>query len=445
MNIAPRRFFSRTIALLAMTWLVLCCAGLAQARVYIDITKPVSRRLPLALPEFQPMDGAAVSPVGAEGRSMLSANLTYTGLFEMLNPKSFLGKPNPAAVQYRRWSRIGAELLITVVYQVQGDNLTMECRLHDVTDAKQLVGRRYDGRPADVKDMMMRFADAIMQTLTGEASVFGTAIAFVAARQGPKGVAKEIAVMNFDGTGARLVTSRKDLCLYPAWSPDGKLLAYTTYRNRRPVIFIQALAGGSGRLTVNYPGVNLTPAFKPGGGLAVAMSHTGKTNIFLTDLSGKIIKQLTNGWGIEVHPSFSPDGSKMVFVSDRGGNPQVYMLNLTSGRVKRLTYGYKYAAGPEWSPRGDMIAFQLQVNGVFQIATIRPDGGGLKILTHGLSSSEGPTWSPDGRLIAYAGRKTGRYQIYLITASGELIKRLTNLPGNNTDPAWSPRGAMVQR
>ena len=82
-------------------------------------------------------------------------------------------------------------------------------------DGKQLVGRRYEGRPADLKDMMLRFADAVMEALTGEPSVFGTQIAFVAARQTPKGVVKEIAVMNFDGTGARMLTRRGDLCLYP--------------------------------------------------------------------------------------------------------------------------------------------------------------------------------------------------------------------------------------
>ncbi len=428
--------------------LVAGCLGLASeasARVYIDITKPISRRLPLALPAFMPMAGAAANPVGDEGHRRLVANLTYTGLFDLLDPKGFLGKPNPAAVKYRKWSRVGAELLITAVYRVEGDNLTLECRLFDVTEGKQLVGRRYQGRPADIKDMMLRFADAVMEALTGEPSVFGTQIAFVAARQGAKGVTKEIAVMNFDGSGVRIITRRNDLSLYPAWSPDGKLIAYTAYRNRRPVIYIQALAGGTGRVAVNHPGVNLTPAFKPGGGLAVAMSHTGKTNIFLTDLSGHISKQLTNGWGIEVNPTFSPDGNKMAFVSDRGGNPQIYVLDLTSGRVTRLTYGYKYAASPAWSPRGDRIAFQLEVNGVFQIATIRPDGGDLKILTRGLSPSEDPSWSPDGRLIAYAGRQSGRYQIYVITAAGELIKRLTSLPGDNTDPAWSPRGAALKR
>ena len=68
MNIAPRRLFLRTLTVLAASWLLLGCFTLAQARVYIDITKPVSRRLPLALTEFQPMEGTAVSPVGGEGK-----------------------------------------------------------------------------------------------------------------------------------------------------------------------------------------------------------------------------------------------------------------------------------------------------------------------------------------------------------------------------------------
>jgi TolB protein len=415
----------------------------AQARTYIDITKPISRKLPLALPNFQPMAGAVPSSLGPEGSRLLGGNLMYTGLFELLNPSTFLGPPEMGAVNYRRWSRVGAELLITGQYRLNGDMLTLECRLFDVLDGKQLVGRQYEGRPGDLKVMMNRFADAVMEALTGQKSVFGTMIAFVAARQGDKGVIKEIALMQFDGSGVRMLTHRKDLALYPSWSPDGSLLAYSAFRNRRPVVFLHALNGGSGRPIIDLPGVNITPVFDPANGnLAAALSHTGKTNIFLGDRTGKLIKQLTDGWGIDVAPSFSPDGRELAFTSDRAGSPQIYVLDTSNGQSRRICFGYKYAASPDWSPRGDRIAFQLEVNGVFQIATIRPDGTDLQVLTRGMTAHEDPSWSPDGRLLAYAGRRTGRYQIYVMTAGGEPIKRLTNLPGENTDPAWSPSGVI---
>ena len=427
------------VIILTAALAVISCSAPAWARVYIDITQPFSRKLPIALPVFQPLDGAAADAVGADGARILQKNLSFTGLFDFLNPKGFLGLPKIGAVQYRRWSVIGAELLVACEYKRQGDELTLHCSLYDVVEGKRLVGVEYGGTMAMLPDMMDRFADEIMHAVTGERSVFSTMIAFVSTKSGHK----EIMVMRYDGSGVKAVTNRGDICLYPAWSRDGQLLAYTSYVRRRPVVLLHSLRGGSGRVAVNKPGVNITPAFQPGSGnLAVAMSHTGKTNIFLMDQTGRELKRLTNGWGIEVDPSFSPDGRKMAFVSDRGGSPQIYILDLASGQVQRLTYGLKYSAAPAWSPKGDLIAFQAEINGVFQICTIRTDGSDTRVLTSGLSACEEPTWSPDGRLIAYAGRRTGRYQIYVITYEGQPIKRLTSLPGDQTAPAWSPPGVV---
>ncbi|MGD9123948.1 MAG: Tol-Pal system beta propeller repeat protein TolB [Desulfarculaceae bacterium] len=435
-------FRIKTSLLAALVVLGLLASGAAQARVYIDVTSPFSRKLPLALPQFNPTAGAASDPVGAEGTRLLSADLNFTGLFDILDPKSYLGPPQAGNVNYRRWSRIGAELLITGNYQRAGNDLTLELRLYDVAAGKLLTGNLYDGVMADLPVMIHRFADEVMLALTGERSVFRTKIAFVGARQGDRGVAKEIYLMNFDGSSVRKLTKRGDICLYPSWSSDGKLIAYSSYVKRRPAIFIQALAGGEGKVVLNRPGVNQTPSFVPGKyDMAVTTSHTGKTNVFLIDVSGRIIKKLTDGWGIEVSPSFSPDGKEMAFVSDRGGSPQIYILTLASGQLRRVTFGFKYCAKPDWSPRGDRIAFQARAkNGGFQVTTVNPQGGNVQVLTSGWGGGEDPSWSPDGRLIAYASRRTGRYQIYVMTASGQPIRRLTNLPGNNNDPAWSPRG-----
>jgi len=440
----PKKLLSLLLSL-ACLWGLLALAPPAQARVYIDVTRPFSRRLPLALPQFLPLPGSPADPVGTDGARILGDDLAFTGIFDLLDPKSFLGPPQPGNINYKKWSRVGAELLITCSYSVQDKLLTLECRLYDVVEGRLLTGRRYDGVRADLPAMMHRFADEVMLAITGRRSVFSTMIAFVNARRSPEGVIKEIYLMSFDGSRVKRLTHRQNITLYPSWSSDGKLIAYSSYRKRRPAVYVQALAGGSGRLVVDKPGVNLTPVFVPGStNLAVSMSYTGKTNIFLVDLAGRILKRLTNGWGIEVAPSFSPDGKRMAFVSDRGGSPQIYILDLRDGSVRRLSFGFKYCAAPDWSPRGDRIAFQAQVKGTFQVATIKPDGTDLQVLTRGYGGGEDPSWSPDGRLIAYTGRRTGSYQIYVMTANGDSIRRLTSLPGDSTQPAWSPRGITAR-
>lgn len=437
----------RRLLIIILTLTALCATGgPAAARVYIDITRPFSRQLPLAMPSFDPMPGAAADEIGKQGKETLERYLSYTGLFDFLDPASFLGRPEYGdKVEYGRWKKVGAELLITGFYRHEGGTLTVEMRLYDTNEGRLLVGRRYDGATKDLGAMMARFADEVIMAISGERSVFSTMIAFVGASQGAKGVVKDVYLMRFDGTGVVNLSNRGDISLYPAWKQDGSLLGYTSYRDRRPCIYVHALAGGTGKAIITKPGVNLTPAFRPGHEeLAAALSFEGKTNIYLAGLTGQILKHLTNGWGIEVAPSFSPDGRQMAYVSDRGGNPQIYILDLASGQNRRLTFGFKYCAAPDWSPKGDSIAFQAEVDGTFQVATVRPDGSGLKVLTSGWGGGEDPSWSPDGRLIAYTSRATGVYQIYVMTREGQSIARLTSFKGGATDPAWSPRGIMLK-
>lgn len=421
------------IALLAIPFILTAQPG--QARVYIDISNPVLRRMPIAIPQFTPQQGAQANQHVASGTDILVKDLNFTGLFEVLDPASYLG-PVGENVNARQWSRIGAELLVGCNYQLNGDELSMECRLFDVLDGRQLVGRRYDGSLQDLSAMMHRFADEIMTAVTGERSVFSTVIAFVHAEGGNK----NIWLMDFDGGSPRAFTRKPGLTLYPGWSQDGSLLTYSSFVNRHPAVFLHGYSGGDGRMIINQGGVNITPAIRLGGQVAASLSIGGPTNIYLTEPTGQIIKNLTNGLNIDVHPSFSPDGRQMAFVSDRGGAPQIYIANVESGEIRRLTYGHKYCAAPDWSPKGDRIAFQVNTDRGFQIATIRPDGSDLQIITN--KGGEDPSFSPDGRLIAYASRATGSYQIYVITTSGQEIGRITNLAGDNSDPAWSPRGLL---
>jgi TolB protein len=409
------------------------------ARPIIDIASPTIRKMPVALPEFSPQQGYRPDSTMAKGNEILARDLFFTGLFDIIDPASFLGDSGES-FNPRLWSRVGAELYINCQYKLQGTSLTMDCRLYDVLEGRQLAGRRYSGEPEDLADMMHRFADEIMLAVSGEKSVFSTRIAFVHS----EGNNKNIWLMDFNGDNPRPFTQQPGLSLYPAWAPDGKMLAYAQFVDRHPAIFIHSLAGGSGRMIIRTSGVSITPTFRAGGQLAASLSYgQGATNIFLSDHTGRLIKNLSNGLNIDVTPSFSPDGSQMAFVSDRGGAPQIYILDVNSGQARRLTFGYSYCAAPDWSPKGDLIAFQVRTDNGFRIATIRPDGSDLQIL-EASSGGEDPSFSPDGRLIAYSSRVSGRYQIYVIAASGQLIGQITNLSGDNSDPAWSPHGAAVK-
>ena len=140
---------------------------------------------------------------------------------------------------------------------------------------------------------------------------------------------------------------------------------------------------------------------------------------------------------IDVGGSYSPDGGRIVFESDRSGAQQIYMMNADGSNQRLITFFGGRAATPEWSPRGDQIAFTY-IPGDFNIATMSPDGKNFRKLTDGWQD-EAPTWAPNGRILQFfrTERNTGRTAIYQVDLTGENLRRLPT-PVDASDPAWGP-------
>ena len=408
-------------------------------RVYIDITQPGFVKLPIAVPDFK-MQGDDAGPA-RQMAAVIRDDLDLSGYFKVLDPAGFLESPQqmgvlPSEIRFDSWKAVGAEFLVRGQYEARGGGLNAEFRLFDVVSQKMVVGKAYEARVADARAVAHRIANEIIAALTGEAGIFDTRLAFVQA----EGDAKEIYVMDLDGQNLTAITRDRSTALSPAWSPDGTQLAYVSYVEGQPKIFIANVFSGARRAVAGYPGINITPAWHPAGGrLAVTLSKDGNPDIFLMDAQGSLLKALVSGWAIDVSPSWSPDGSKIAYVSNESGNPHIYVLDLAGGNKRRLTYEGKYNTSPAWSPKGDWIAFSSMNGGRHNIFIVRPDGSGLRALTHGEGDNESPTWSPDGRLVAFSSTREGASAIWAAVVNGEGIRRLTRLGGAQSQPSWSPR------
>ena len=173
------------------------------------------------------------------------------------------------------------------------------------------------------------------------------------------------------------------------------------------------------------------------------MAQEGNTEIYSMDLRTRRVRRLTDHPAIDTSPSLSPDGTQLVFNSDRGGSQQVYVMNVKDKKVRRISFGDGRYATPVWSPRGDQIAFTKISKGTFGIGVMRPDGSGERILATGFLV-EGPTWSPNGRVLIFfrQPRRTnastgGRPKLYSIDLTGHNERELVT-PMDASDPAWSP-------
>ena len=154
--------------------------------------------------------------------------------------------------------------------------------------------------------------------------------------------------------------------------------------------------------------MTFAPRFSPDGQKVIMslLRDDGNSNIFSMDLRSRTTTRLTNSNAIDTSPSYSPDGSKIVFTSDRGGRSQIYVMGADGSGQTRISFGDGAYSTPVWSPRGDLIAFTKQTGGEFAIGVMRTDGSGERILSTGFQQ-EGPTWAPNGRYIMFFREAAG--------------------------------------
>lgn len=435
------RFRAKKLMQVVPVLFLLLCSRSWAATDYIDINNPFIRKVPVAVPFFKAEpDGQKGSRFSREWSQLLADTLKFTGFFKILDPAGFLEDPQkagiaPPYIQFKNWTAVGAELLITGGLTFGDDIVEMELRLFDTFKARLIVGKRYRGLVKDQRRIIRRFCNEVIFALTGKKGIFTSKIGFVSTGSGNK----EIYTCDFDGFNPKQITRNKSITMSPAWSSDGKWFAYTSYVRGRPDLFIRNIKGKRGTVVSNE-GLNITPAWVPGEtNLAATLSFSGDQEIYLLTETGKIIKRLTHSRGIDVSPAWSPDGKRMAFVSKRSGTPQIYVKHMDSGRVARVTYYGRHNTQPSWSPNGDRIAYTAMEKGETNIYTVKAEGKDPVQLTFRAGENETPTWSPDGSLIAFSSTREGPSRIYVMTAFGTDKRRLLTLPGKQTNPNWSPR------
>ncbi len=428
------------IGMLLVSWVVLAAA---QTRLYIDIDQVGGHLLPLAIPKLLGED--ADPELGRRIREVLQHDLERSGLFRVVNPATYIDAVPQALdhLRYPNWSAVGAVTVIAGRLQSisAGAQLKLELVLHDVVQQQRhFNGKEYLGPPGRYREMAHRFSDLVFRQFTGEAGPFNTQVVCVTPRgSGQRG--KDIILMDYDGHEAQRLVADGTLNVVPALSPDGLLLAYTSYRGGVPNIYIRNLLTESETRVTSGSGLALAGSWSPNGRyLALSQTVDGNSDIYLYDTKQKQLTRLTTYWGIDVSPSFAPNGKRLVFTSDRIGTPQLYLTDVRGSPPFRLTYEGRYNTSPVWSPRDNTIAF---VGGAkdrsLNIYTIRADGEDLQRRTSGGDGYESPTWSPTGRFVMFTSRRGDTWQRYLMHDNGKGNYALPTHGPACLSPRWVAR------
>jgi TolB protein len=394
--------------------------------------------LRLAFPalDARALAGAAATAAG-ELESTLRADLADSRIFQIQGPAELgvLTLTGDAAKDNLQYQSLGNEVLLQGLFKTEADKIVLEGRLVDLKSGQTILGKRYRGEPSLARRMAHTFADEIVLYFTGRRGVALTTIAFTSDRDGNR--EKEIWLMDADGQGQRRITGHKSISMSPAWRPQGDSLAYVSFFEGPPGIYLVELASGKKRPLFTEGSLNISPSISPDGQqVAFARSVAGNTEIFVAGIDGGNLRRLTTSPGIDTNPSWSPSGRELAFTSSRAGNPMIYAMDAEGANVRRITFSGEYNDGASWRPDGTQIVYSSRRGNSFDVAATDLVTYESRTVTSGPGSKESPTFSPDGRRIAFAWQRGGSTQIYVMGADGTEPRQLTS-QGNNLGPEWS--------
>lgn len=416
----------------------------AGAKVYIDLSAPAEKKLPIAVEDFVFLDTketketktpADLKAIGRELMDALKDDLRFSNLFTIVKNNAPPARtPRSGEEDFEHWRSVGADILVKGAFSVGEEGLAVEVRLYDTVNEKRIMGKRYIGPASNPRRLIHYYGDELYEALTGRKGIFSTKLLFVSDKSG----VKEVYMSDYDGKNIAQVTKNKAINLSPQWSPDGKRIIYTSYKNGTPILYMLDIRTGKETVLSAREGINIGARFSPAGDeVALTLSGEKSPELHILNLKTKAYRQMTSNYGIDVSPSWSPDGKSLAFVSDISGNPHIFVLNVEDGKAKRLTFEGVYNASPAWSPDGKKIAYSRSDAGPFNIWVMNSDGSDARQMTFEGNSSS-PSWSPDGRHIVFASVLGGKSGLYVMRPMGEGLTRIPS-PGSASSPAWSPR------
>ncbi|MBL8344899.1 MAG: Tol-Pal system protein TolB [Rubrivivax sp.] len=413
----------------------LAAAGLAQplaarAQFRVEIAGVGARQAPITIATFRDE-----SLAGAPLSQVIRANLERSGVFrhvptdEPLDERSVVRLPD--------WRGRGTDALVAgSIARLADGRFDVRYKLWDLVKGTELLAQSHVAQAGDLRLAAHRISDEIYQQLTGERGVFATRIAY-----GVKaGSRYTLHVTDADGEGGHIALASPQPIISPAWSPDGRQLAYVSFEDQKAVIWVQDLVSGNRKRVANFRGSNSAPAFSPDGRtLAVALAREGLTQVYTLPVGGGNPTRLTQSNAIDTEPIYSADGRSIYFVSDRGGGPQIYRMGAGGGGAERVTFTGSYNISPTLSPDGKSLAYISRQGGAFRVTLLEMDTGTVRALSD-TTEDERPSFAPNGRLIVYASRVRGADVLMTTTLDGKIKSRLVVSSGDVREPCWGPFG-----
>ena len=403
-------------------------ASLAQAQLRVETSGVGATQIPIAIAGF-----ADETMAPQQVTAIIKGDLARSGYFKIIDTGNTMSETT--SVNFSEWKSQGADALVVgSVHRLADGRYDVRYRLLDTVKASNLSGFGQVAGPDRLRVAAHKIADDIYEKLIGVRGAFATRIAYFT----KAGREYRLEVADSDGEGTQVALRSNEPIISPAWSPDGTKVAYVSFENKKPVVYVQDLTTRQRTIVANYRGSNSAPSWSPDGSkLALALSRNGYTQAYVVNADGSNLRQLTNTNGIETEPQFSADGQFIYFTSDRSGGPQIYRMSINGGDAQRVTFTGSYNISPRVSPDGKSLAYISRRDGRFQLYVLDLQSG-QELRLSDTGKDESPSFSPNGKYIMYATIAGGREALAVVSVDGRVKHRLTTQAGDIREPTWGP-------
>jgi TolB protein len=400
-------------------------------------------------PRYAVPDFVALSPEAAEVAKVIAQvlwdDLNFEREFYMIPRDTYstiAAARRPEDVPFNSWRELGADAIVFGTVQQSGGKTIVQVRLMNVRSRQTVFAKEYFNA-TNPRAYAHAIADEIHQQQRQLRGVARTKLAFVSDRNRDslantveKREVKEVYIADYDGENQRRITVSRQLNLTPSWSPDARAIAYTSYRPL-PDVVVSFIYQGLLQNPTKGVGTNYVPVYSPDGTRIAFMSgRDGNPEIYVMNADGSSLRRMTNHPAGDGTPTWSPNGQQLAFVSDRTGTPQIYLMGTDGSNVRRITMNESWADQPTWSSAFNEIAYAGRTGSGYDIKIFDIASGEARQITFGEGSNERPAYSPNGRHLAFTSTRSGGTQVFTIGRDGRGLRQITRI-GNNQMPAWS--------
>lgn len=420
---------------------LLCFMSTAHAILDIEVTQAMDAAMPIAVVPFSGEERATTDLT-----EIIRHDLNRSGEFKTLPTGSMAQKPSNASdVSIDYWRRIKMDaLVIGKVQPLPDGKYKVDYSLFDVfaqnNAEKPVMSHTFTVPGSALRGLAHHISDQIFERLTGHPGAFSSRIAYVTTRWKNNKISEyRLEIADSDGYNPKPLLISREPIMSPAWSPDGKQLAYVSFENHRSQIYVVDIVSGQRRLISKRPGINGSPAWSPDGTkLAYVLSNQNTPKLYVMDLRNNDPIQITEGGSIDTEPAWAPDGKSLYYTSNRGGKPQIYKVNLASKAIERVTFEGDYNARPVLTSDGRYVVMIHRLAGRFHIAAQDLKNGQVLILTE-TQLDQSPSLAPNDRMVIYSTLQDGKRTLSAVSVDGRVKLKIPTSEGEVQDPAWSPR------